>query len=104
MKDETLHLTDGNVDIEMLDTVKYLGIHFDRFLSFDVDMNKVSKKVNQGTNILWKMRGYIDEKLAKYLYTTLIHPFLAILTLSMMAVLIPCRPDCKLHITRLSER
>ena len=37
-------------------------------------VEKVCKNVSQGTRMLWKMRSFISQNLAKYLYQTLIIP------------------------------
>ncbi len=73
-RDGILTLVDNNQSIQMVDTVKYQRVHLDRFLTFETHIDKVTKKSNQCTKILWKMRSFIDENLATYLYTTLIHP------------------------------
>ena len=54
--------------------MKYPGLHIDKFLSFDVHIDKIVKKVNQRNRILWKLSNFIPETLAKYLYQTQIHP------------------------------
>ena len=43
-------------------------------MTFDQHTEVIIKKVNQRTQMLWKMRNHINEDLAGYLYTTLIHP------------------------------
>ena len=74
IKHEKIILTDNDIEIQMVDTVKYLGMHLDRFLTFETHVDKVTKKANQCTKMTWKMRSFIDENLAKYLYKSLIHP------------------------------
>ena len=46
----------------------------DKHLSFDAHIENIVKKVSQRNRLLWKMRNFIPESLAKYLYTTLISP------------------------------
>ena len=52
--------------LEEVDSMKYLGIYLDKHLTFNVHIQYIIKKVNQRTNMLWKMRNYmyIDEPLA----------------------------------------
>ncbi len=54
--------------------MKYLGLYIDKHLSFDTHIESIIKKVSQRNRMLWKMRSFISEPLAKYLYTTLIAP------------------------------
>ena len=54
------------------DNMKYLGLFVDKHLSFDSHIEYILKKVNQCNRILWKMRAFITEGLAEYLYKTLI--------------------------------
>ena len=73
-KHDKLSITDGSERIEEVDTFKYLGLHLDKHLCFDKHIDKIVGKVNQRTGILWRMRNFINQPLAKYLYQTLIHP------------------------------
>ncbi len=64
-------------DEEVLDQVphaKYLGVELDEHLSFENHVNKLCSKVSARTGILWRMRSFISEGLAKELYNSLIHP------------------------------
>ncbi len=61
-------------EIEQVSTFKYLGVHLDNALKFDEHVDSVRKKVNQRTHIMWKLRPYIKEDLAKDLYMSLINP------------------------------
>ena len=74
MKNDPIEIRIVNETLEKVDTMKYLGVNIDQLLSFDKHIDTVVQKSNQRTRLLWKMRGYISEDLAKYLYITLIHP------------------------------
>ena len=65
-----------NISMDNADTINYL-IEINSHLTFEAHTNKLLQKVNQRTKILWKMRAYINESLAKYLYTTLINNLFA---------------------------
>ncbi len=69
-----LDIRSNNTHIESTDSFKYLGITLDRFLNFESHTQKIIKKVNQWTRILWKVRNYVTQDLAKYLYLSLVHP------------------------------
>ena len=73
-KEIKLNINDGSERIEEVDTFKYLGLYLDRHLCFNDHIDKIIKKVNQRTGILWRMRNFINQPLAKYLYQSLIHP------------------------------
>ena len=64
----------NNAPIESVNTIKYLGLQIDHHLTFDAHIEYISKKINQRNRMLWKMRSFISEDLAKYLYITLISP------------------------------
>ncbi len=72
--DEKLCIKSGGTNVEQVDIMKYLGIYLDKFLTFDTHIDKICKKVDQRTRLLWKMRNFITQDLAKYLYQTLINP------------------------------
>ena len=67
-------ITSGTDAIETENATKYLVIHLDKHLTFDTHINIITKKVNQKTRLLWKMRNFITIDLAKYLYSTIIQP------------------------------
>ena len=69
-----LDIRSDNTQIESTDTFKYLGITLDRYLTFENHADNIIKKVNQRTRIVWKVRNYVTEELAKYLYLTLVQP------------------------------
>ncbi len=73
-KNESLSINSGEISIESVTEMKYLGITLDKHLSFETHINKIINNVTQRTCILWKIRSYILESLAQYLYITLIHP------------------------------
>ncbi len=60
--------------IEQVDTMKYLGLYLDRHLDFSEHIENTIRKVGQRIRMLWKMRGFISQDLALYLYKSLIHP------------------------------
>ncbi len=70
----SLDIRSNDKQIESTDTFKYLGVTLDKHLTFETHAENIVKKVNQRTRILWKVRNFITEDLAKYLYLTLVQP------------------------------
>ncbi len=73
-RDNELLITSENMQIEQVESFKYLGVYVDSVLSFKEHITYVGKKVKQRTGILWRMRNFINQPLAKQLYLTLILP------------------------------
>ena len=48
--------------IEPTDHVKYLGIYLDKNLSWDVQVNQLSKKLSRSNGILCKLRHFVSKK------------------------------------------
>ena len=74
LKNHKLHITIGDTTLEQVDNLKYLGVYLDTHLSFDNHIDKICGKISQRTRLLWKMRSFIMQDLARYLYLTLINP------------------------------
>ena len=68
----SLNISANNHHIEPIDTIKYLGLYIDKFLSFDTHIDKILSKVSQRNCLLWKLQSFIPESLAKYLCKSLI--------------------------------
>ena len=60
--------------LNQVSSFKYLGIEVDKHLTFDGHVNKLCGKVKARAGLLWRIRPFISESLAKDLYTSLIHP------------------------------
>ena len=72
-----LNVHTSSNSMEMLTQVaqaKYLGVELDEHLQFNCHVNKLCGKVKSGADLLWRMRSFISESLAKDLYLSLIHP------------------------------
>ena len=76
LKGETLdvNIPGGNNVLEQVDQVKYLGVHLDEHLTFQQHVDKLCSKVRSRSGVLWRMRSFISEELAKELYQTMVHP------------------------------
>ena len=65
--------SDNNI-LEQVTCTKYLGVELDDHLTFVDHIDKLCRKIKSRTCILWRMRHFINENLAKDLYQSLIHP------------------------------
>ncbi len=65
--------SDGRV-LKQVACTKYLGVELDEHMSFVDHIDKLCRKIKSRTGILWRMRHFINESLAKDLYQSLIHP------------------------------
>ncbi len=64
---------DNNCSLEHVHSVKYLGVEVDEHLSFSQHIDKLCRKIKSRTGMMWRMRNFIDEKLAIDLYKSMIH-------------------------------
>ena len=64
----------GAEEIEQVSSFKYLGVQLDSMLKFNDHVDMIRKKVYVRTRILWKLRPYISQDLAKELCIYLIDP------------------------------
>ncbi len=65
---------DTDETLQQVKTFKYLGVELDEHLTFDNHIEKLCRKVKSRAGILWRMRPFISESLARDLYISLIHP------------------------------
>jgi hypothetical protein len=56
--------------------IKYLGIYIDEHLNWHTHIAHVSNKIAKNIGILYKLRYYLEFKMLKQLYYTLIYPYL----------------------------
>lgn len=56
--------------------IKYLGVYIDSHLNWKHHIQQTSKKVSRGIGILSKISHFVNTKILKQLYYTLIFPFL----------------------------
>ena len=63
-------------NIEQKSYVKYLGVYLDEYLNWDHQIKHVNVKINKNYGIINKLRYYVDLKMLKQLYFTLIYPYL----------------------------
>jgi hypothetical protein len=69
-----IHL-DGKA-IEFVEEFNYLGINFDRHLSWKSHINKVSKKISQNVGVMTRLKHYMPTYILLTLYNSLVFPYL----------------------------
>lgn len=63
-------------NIEIVDTFKYLGYHFDRRLSFTSEASHICAKLSRGSSIIARCKAFLDCKLLFNLFNCLILPYI----------------------------
>ena len=63
--------------IEQKDHVKYLGVLMDEHLNWKKQIANVTKKISRGIGILAKLRSYLDPKLLKNIYYSIVYSHLS---------------------------
>ena len=58
------------------DSIKYLGVMIDSTLSWHIQIDNISKKISRAIGLLYKIRPYVNIKIIKTLYYSLIYPHL----------------------------
>ena len=61
--------------IEQKEYVKYLGVLIDSKLTFKHHIAAISKKISRAVGMMYKLRQFVDKKLLKMIYYTLVYPF-----------------------------
>jgi hypothetical protein len=67
------HIIDNQI-LEEKNSTKYLGVIFDKKLSWEPHISMVNKKIYRGTGIICKLRHYLSENLIKNIYNAFIQP------------------------------
>ena len=74
-----LHLRNikiGSATIEETNNIKFLGIIFDKHLTFKNHVGVVAQKISKSVGISFKLSKYLSLEIIKTLYYSLINPFL----------------------------
>ena len=66
----------GDTDVNMSQSVKYLGVHVDSKLSWKAHIAHVANKINQTLGALYRVRHSLNLKAMKTVYYSLIHSHL----------------------------
>ena len=60
--------------------IKYLGIMVDSTLPWNIHIDKISKTIYRATGLLYKIRPFVNNKILKMLYYSLVYPHLNYVT------------------------
>ena len=66
----------NNVNIEHVDSYKYLGLHIDNHLNWELHVDYICKKVRQRLGVLKRVRDCLNDETALKLYNALIMPII----------------------------
>ena len=66
----------GGVKLIPSDDVKYLGVHLDKYLSWDLKTNQFSKKLSRANGILSKLRHFAPKKTLVSVYYSIFYSHL----------------------------
>lgn len=66
----------GNARIHETDSTKFLGILFDKHLTFKNHVNYISTKIAGNVGIIFKLNKFLPSHVLNYLYFSLVHPYL----------------------------
>ena len=67
----------GNNIIHEIDNTKFLGVYFDKNLTFKQHINNISSKLSKSVGILYKLSNFLPQSVLKTLYFTLFQPFIS---------------------------
>ena len=76
LNNESISITLGGVNLIPSDNVKYLGLHFDKYLSSDLQINQLSKKLSRANDILSKLRHFVTKQTLISVYYSLFYSHL----------------------------
>ena len=66
----------GKDKIHEIDSTKFLGVYFDKNLSFKNHIDSISSKLSRSVGILYRLNHFLPQPVLKTLYFTLFQPFL----------------------------
>jgi len=70
-----LPLKIGNSNIEETDSIKFLGLHIDKHLTFKNHINHISNKISKSIGIIYKLNRFLPPNILSTLYSTLVQPY-----------------------------
>ena len=69
-----MNLIINNTKISKVSSCKYLGVHIDEFLSWDVHIEYIYKKLIKFTSLFYKVRNILPTACLHKLYFAFVHP------------------------------
>ena len=81
ISDTNIRIYIGNDELEHKETAKYLGVYFDKRLSWNKHIQYTNSKISRGLGILRKVRNYLQEKTLKIIFNLFIKRYIDYVTL-----------------------
>ena len=78
----TVKICISSNELEQKDSVKYLGVYFDKKLSWDKQIDYTNNKLNRGIGALKKLRKYFQENILKNIFNSFFKPYIEYGTLA----------------------
>ena len=66
----------GNANITEVDSIKFLGMHLDRHLTFKYYVDYISTKISKSIGILYKLKYFLPPEVLKIIYFSLVQPYI----------------------------
>ena len=65
----------NNINLEMCDSYKYLGVYFDKDLNWKTHINHVCNKISKAYRSITKLRNCVDLETLREVYYALVHSY-----------------------------
>ena len=82
LNSDSISINLGGVKLIPADSVKYLGFHLDKYLSWDLQTNQLSKKLSRVNGILSKLRHFAPKQTLVSVYYSIFHTHLLLVARS----------------------
>ena len=76
LNSDSISIKLGGVKFIPSDDVKYLGVHLDKYHSWDLQTNQLSKKLSRANDILSKLRHFAPKKTLISVYYSIFYTYL----------------------------
>jgi len=77
LRNRNIQITIDDINIQRVQTVKFLGVHIDENIDWNVHVNITCSKIRKSIGILKKVQPYLLPKTMISLYYSLIYPYLS---------------------------
>ena len=76
LNSDSISIKHGGVKLIPADSVKYLGLHLHKYLSWDLETNQLSKKLSRANGILCKLRHFAPKQTLVSVYYSIFYTHL----------------------------
>ena len=60
--------------VEIVPSFKYLGLHFDQYLSWNLHVDQITKSVTKYTGLFYRIKKYLSQESFKIVYNSILLP------------------------------